>query len=68
MEHDIIVITPTREIEDTGNLSIIQRYLRSARGRAALGQSMIAPLRRNLDYQGIARRALIVTPLPSGDE
>lgn len=64
MEHDIIVITSDREVEDTGNLSIIQRYLRSAKGRASLAQSMIAPIRRSLDYHAISRKTFLVQQLP----
>src|SRR5271157_3201065 len=31
-----------------------------------LAQSMVRPIRRSLDYQGIARRALVVEQLPQG--
>jgi hypothetical protein len=35
-------------------------------GMAALAASMIMPLRRRLDYQGLARKVLHVEPLPQG--
>jgi hypothetical protein len=35
-------------------------------GKSALAKAMAAPIRRSLDYQGIARRALVVDPLPEG--
>ena len=35
-------------------------------GKIALAQAMANPIRRNLDYHGIARRALVVDPLPQG--
>jgi hypothetical protein len=35
-------------------------------GKIALGQAMANPIRRNLDYQGVARKALVVDPLPQG--
>jgi len=36
--------------------------------RRGFAQSMILPLRRNIDYSGIGRRALIVADLPQGAE
>ena len=35
-------------------------------GKIALGQAMANPIRRNLDYQGVGRKALVVDPLPQG--
>jgi hypothetical protein len=35
-------------------------------GKVALGQAMANPIRRNLDYQGVGRRVLVVDPLPQG--
>jgi hypothetical protein len=32
-------------------------------GKIALAQAMANPIRRNLDYHGIARRAIVVDPL-----
>lgn len=45
---------------------LISRALLSQDGKLALAQSMANPIRRNLDYQGIFRRALVVDPLPQG--
>jgi len=46
--------------------SLIERAIMSQEGKIALAQAMANPIRRNLDYQGIARRALVVDPLPQG--
>ena len=45
---------------------MIKRALLTADGKVALGQAMALPIRRNLDYSGIARRALVVDALPQG--
>jgi len=45
---------------------MIKRALLTTEGKIALGQAMALPIRRNLDYSGIARRALVVDPLPTG--
>lgn len=45
---------------------MIKRALLTADGKVALGQAMALPIRRNLDYSGVARRALVVDPLPNG--
>ena len=46
--------------------SMISRALLTQDGKYALAQAMANPIRRNLDYQGIFRRALVVDPLPQG--
>lgn len=46
--------------------SLISEVIRTSEGRTRLAMAMVAPLRRPLDYQSIARRALIVEPLPDG--
>jgi hypothetical protein len=46
--------------------NIISQYLQSSTGRQRLAQSMIAPLRRSLDYSSIGRRTLLVDALPEG--
>ena len=43
---------------------LIARALQTEEGKLALGQAMAEPIRRNLDYQGIARRALQIDPMP----
>lgn len=45
---------------------LVERAIMSQEGKVALAQAMANPIRRNLDYQGIARRALVVDPLPQG--
>ena len=45
---------------------LISRAIMTHEGKVALAQAMANPIRRNLDYQGIARRALVVDPLPQG--
>lgn len=45
---------------------MISRALLTQEGKVALGQAMANPIRRNLDYQGVARKALVVDPLPQG--
>lgn len=45
---------------------LISRALMSPEGKISLAQSMANPIRRNLDYHGIARRALVVDPLAQG--
>jgi len=44
----------------------ITTYLKTLGGKAALAASMAAPIRRSLDYHGIARRALVIDRLPQG--
>lgn len=45
---------------------LLRMALTSERGKIALGQAMANPIRRNLDYQGIGRKALRIDPLPQG--
>jgi hypothetical protein len=66
MEHDLIIITPDNRIGQRDNSYLISKALGTPGGRAALAAAMAAPIRRNLDYHGIARRALVVDPLPQG--
>jgi hypothetical protein len=53
-------------LSETQRDELISRAIFSNEGKIALAQSMANPIRRNLDYQGIARRALVVDPLPQG--
>ena len=39
---------------------LIRRALMTTEGKVALGQAMANPIRRNLDYQGVGRRVLVV--------
>jgi hypothetical protein len=45
---------------------LIRRALMTSEGKIALGQAMANPIRRNLDFQGVGRRILVVDPLPQG--
>lgn len=45
---------------------LIHEALHSTEGKIALGQAMATPIRRNLDYQGVGRKALVVDALPQG--
>lgn len=45
---------------------LVKRAMISTEGKIALGQAMANPIRRNLDYQGVGRRVLVVDPLPQG--
>lgn len=45
---------------------LVSRALYSQEGKLALAQAMANPLRSNLDYQGIFRRALVQDPLTNG--
>ena len=53
-------------LNDTKTDELVSRAILTQDGKVALAQSMANPIRRNLDYQGIARRLLVVDPLPQG--
>lgn len=53
-------------LNDEKRDELITRAIMTHEGKIALAQAMANPIRRNLDYQGIARRALVVDPLPQG--
>lgn len=53
-------------LNDEKRDELISRAIMTHDGKIALAQAMANPIRRNLDYQGIARRALVVDPLPQG--
>lgn len=53
-------------LSDDRRDDLISRAISTQDGKIALAQAMANPIRRNLDYHGIARRALIVDPLPQG--
>lgn len=44
---------------------IIAKAVFSPAGKIALAQAMAAPIKRNLDYQGMARRVLVADQLPT---
>jgi len=53
-------------LNDSQRDEMIKQALMTQEGKIALGQAMANPIRRNLDYQGVARKALVVDPLPQG--
>lgn len=56
----------TSSVSDNRRDELISRAISSQDGKMVLAQAMASPIRRNLDYHGIARRALVVDPLPQG--
>jgi hypothetical protein len=50
-------------LSDDRRDDLIARAIMTQDGKIALAQAMANPIRRNLDYHGIARRALVVDPL-----
>jgi hypothetical protein len=42
----------------------ITKLLKTPEGKQQLAESMAAPIRQRLDYAGVARRAMVVEPLP----
>ena len=53
-------------LSDDKRDELVSRAIMTQEGKIALAQAMANPIRRNLDYHGIARRALVVDPLPQG--
>jgi len=53
-------------LSDERRDDLVARAIQTQDGKIALAQAMANPIRRNLDYHGIARRALVVDPLPQG--
>ena len=56
----------TSSIPESRRDDLISRAISTQEGKLVLAQSMANPIRKNLDYHGIARRALVVDPLPQG--
>ena len=55
-----------RTYSDDASEAMLKRALETTEGKVALGQAMANPIRRNLDYMGVGRKALVVDPLPQG--
>lgn len=53
-------------LSDSQQSDLITKAIMTQEGKVALAQAMANPIRRNLDYHGIARRALVVDPLAQG--
>lgn len=58
--------TGQMDLSDSKRDEMIAKAILTQDGKVALAQTMANPIRKNLDYQGIFRRALIVDPLPQG--
>lgn len=54
------------DLNDTKRDELIARAIYTQDGKHALAQAMANPIRRNLDYFGIARRLLVIDPLGQG--
>jgi hypothetical protein len=67
MQLSIVITSRGKLIEETFADKLIRQAMSSPQGKSQLAKSMMNPIRRGLDYQGIARRALVVEqmPLPS---
>lgn len=61
-----VALTGQPSFNDERRDELIARAIMTHEGKLALAQAMANPIRRNLDYQGLARRALVVDPLPQG--
>ena len=59
-------LTDSPSFSEAQRDEMIHQALSSTAGKIALGQAMANPIRRNLDYQGVGRKALVVDPLPQG--
>lgn len=53
-------------LSDQQRDEMVKQALMTPEGKISLGQAMALPIRRNLDYKGVGRRALVVDALPSG--
>lgn len=60
------VIASGPSLNDDQRDEMIKQALLTQEGKVALGQAMATPIRRNLDYAGVGRKALVVDPLPQG--
>lgn len=65
MEHKSIYID-SRGKAWANSQGFISKYLSSRIGRMKLAQSMVAPLRRTINYSNIAKNCFTTTPLPQG--
>ena len=59
-------LSQAASLTDEQRDEMIKQALMTQEGKIALGQAMATPIRRNLDYQGVGRKALVVDPLPQG--
>ena len=61
-----VSLTDDASFSETQRDEMIAQALNTSEGKVALAQAMATPIRRNLDYQGVGRKALVVDMLPQG--
>lgn len=63
MEHPIVINSKGEFVNKNNWGGILGKAFINVRGVSQLAKAMTAPIRRTLDYQGIARKVLLVQPL-----
>lgn len=53
----------SRQVSLSDQDDLASRAISTQEGKIVLAQAMASPIRKNLDYHGLARRALVVDPL-----
>jgi hypothetical protein len=61
-----LALASQHQLTSANRDSLVESAIMSQSGKIALAQAMANPIRRNLDYQGIARRVLVIDPLAQG--
>lgn len=67
MKHNFIINSRGKlEVEpiQLQKAKLITQYLSTPQGRASLASAMVSPIRKPLDYQGIAAKAFYIQQLP----
>lgn len=54
------------KLSDSQKEAVIAQALQTEKGRVALAQSMVEPIRRSLEYQAVGRKLLMIDQLPQG--
>lgn len=60
------ICSPKKKLTSQEKEVVISEIMNSQEDRDALAASMVEPIRRNLDWQGIGRKLLMVDELPQG--
>jgi HK97 family phage major capsid protein len=55
-----------QQVDQAAKQQLISRYIKTARGRQRLANSMIQPLRQRRDYASVGRKTFLVEQLPDG--
>src|SRR5690606_32498466 len=66
LEEGVPSNTALAGVSDDRTDELVSRAILTQDGKVALAQTMANPIRRNLDYQAIARRLLVIDPLGQG--